>query len=275
MPDPTTLPAGAFRPEIDRRIAAFHLPGFQALLRRELMRVWKMAAMVVVAPAVMAMIYFTCFHFGLGAERGTDTGERVLDFLVPGLVMLSVLLRAAENTSFSLLYAKIEGMVNDQLMAPVGAREVVPAYALSGMLSGLASGTAVWLGSLLLWPMPVAHPLAALLFAAGAALMMGLAGVLAGMVSLKWDHMSAFFTFVFVPVSFLSGLFAPVSAMPPAFAAIVQANPIFYAIDGFRWALLGSSQQDPAVSALVVAGTGAVFLALCLRLYAQGWRMRG
>lgn len=267
-------PAGAFRPELDRRIGVFHRLGFQTLLQREMRRLWRMAAMVVVAPAVMAMIYFACFLFGLGPQRGTPEGDAVLTFLVPGLIMLSVVLRSAENTGFSLLFAKIEGMLVDQLMAPVGAREVVLAYALGGVVAGVVSGLAVWLGSLVLWPLPVAHPLPALGFATAGALMMALAGLLTGIASTKWDHMSAWFTFLFVPVSFLSGLFAPISGMPPAWQAVVQANPIFHAIDGFRWAMLGSSHQDPGLSALIVLGVCALLYALAARLYSIGWKMK-
>jgi len=269
-----SLPAGAFRPDIDRRIGFFHWAGFMTLFRREMKRVRKMTAMVVIAPAFMAMIYFACFAFGLGDQRGTAAGDAVLDHLVPGLVMLSLLLRAAENTSFSLIYSKIEGMVVDQLMAPVGARETVTAYALAGTAAGLISGMAVWLGALLLWPVPVTHPWAVLLFGVLGALMMALAGLLVGIAGRKWDHLSAAFTFLFMPVSFLSGLFAPVDRMPQAFQMIVQSNPIFYAMDGFRYGILGTSHQDPAVSALILSALCLALFMLAARLYSVGWRLK-
>jgi len=155
---PKMFVAGAFRPERDRSVGRFHGLAFRTLLLRELKRLLKMAAMLVVAPALMAMLYFAVFAIGLGDNRGSAAGDAVLDFLVPGLVMLSVLLRGSENPSFSLLYSKLEGLLVDQLMAPLGARETVPAYALAGTLAGLVSGTAVWAGSSLLWPVPVPRP---------------------------------------------------------------------------------------------------------------------
>lgn len=272
--DSHNLPAGAFRPDLRRQVPVFFWLGFRTLIAKEMRRLWKMAAMIIVAPALMAVIYFVCFLFGLGPQRGTAEGDAVLTFLVPGLVMLSILLRAAENTGFSLLYAKIEGHVLDQLMAPISAREVVLTYAISGTVAGVVSGVFVWLGSLLLWPQPVAHPLVAIGFALAAGLLMAMCGLLTGLASTKWDHMAAYFTFLFTPLSFLSGVFAPVAGMPPAFAALVQANPIFYAMDGFRYGMLGQSHGDPGLSALVVLGTAALLYLLAARLYSIGWHMK-
>ncbi|MFM2042009.1 MAG: hypothetical protein RLY86_585 [Pseudomonadota bacterium] len=277
---PPTVPGvsgvpGAFNPAIDRRIPVFHWAGFLALLSRELLRVRKLLAMVVIGPAVMAVIYFLCFAFGLGDQRGTPAGDAVLTFLVPGLIMLSVLLKAAENPTFSLLYIKIEGVVTDQLMSPLSARETIPAYAIAGTVSGLAAGIGIWLCTLLLWPLAVAHPLVALLFAALGALVMALAGLLVAIASQKWDHMAAAFTFLFMPISFLSGVFAPIDGMHPALKAVVLANPVYYAIDGFRFGMLGTSQTGPWTSLAVLLLAVAVLYSLTAWLYRTGWRMKG
>lgn len=268
-------PAGAFDPSLDRRIGSFHWRGFATLVRRELLRVRKMVAMTVVAPAIMAVIYFTCFTFGLGGSRGTPAGDAVLDFLVPGLIMMSLLLQAAQNPAFSLVYSKIEGMVIDQLMAPVGARETVLAYIIAGVAAGLLAGAGIWAAMLLLRAPAVAHPLAVAGFAVLGAAMMASAGFLSGIVSQKWDHMAAFLTFIFLPLVFLSGLFAPVDGMPEPFRTVVQANPVFYAIDGFRYGFIGESHQPPAVSLLVLLAVTTLLYGAALALYARGWRLKG
>ncbi|MFV3127555.1 ABC transporter permease [Niveispirillum sp. KHB5.9] len=270
----TGRPAGAFNAAIGRQVPSFHWVAFLALCRRELRRMMKMAVAFIVAPALMAIIYFFCFLFGLGPERGTPTGDAVLSYLVPGLIMLSVLLRAAESGGFYLLYSKIEGHIIDELMAPVGAREAVPAYLLAGVTAGLISGLAVWIASLFFWPLPVAHPLTAIGFVLAAALFMALCGFLCGMASTKWDHISAYFTFLFTPLSFLSGLFAPVDAMPATFAAIVKLNPLYHAMEGFRHGMLGGAAQSPALSALFLGIGIMALLALAVRLYSTGWRMK-
>ncbi|MFV3076653.1 ABC transporter permease [Niveispirillum fermenti] len=267
-------PAGAFNAGIDRRVPPFHWVAFATLCQRELRRMVKMAAAFLIAPALMAMIYFVCFLFGLGPQRGTPHGDAVLTYLVPGLIMLSILLRAAENGGFMLLYSKIEGHIIDELMAPIGARETVPAYLLAGVVAGMGSGLVVWLASLLFWPLPVEHPLMALGFALAGALFMALCGLLCGLASTKWDHISAYFTFLFTPLSFLSGLFAPVDAMPPLLATIVKLNPIYHAMEGFRHGMLGAASQSPALSALFLLASIVLLYALATRLYASGWRMK-
>ena len=266
-------PAGAFNPGIRRLVPAFHWVAFLALCRREMRRMVKMAAAFLIAPALMAAIYFLCFLFGLGAQRGTPEGDAVLSYLVPGLIMLSILLRSAENGGFMLLYSKIEGHITDELMAPVGAREAVPAYLLAGVTAGLGSGLVVWIASLFLWPMPVAHPLVAIGFAVAGALFMALCGLLCGLASTKWDHITAYFTFLFTPLSFLSGLFAPVSAMPDTLAAIVRLNPIYHAMEGFRHGILGGPSV-PWGSGLFLLVSIALLYALAARLYSTGWRMK-
>lgn len=269
----TGRPAGAFNPGIRRQVPAFHWVAFLALCRRELRRMMKMAAAFLIAPALMAAIYFLCFLFGLGGQRGTPEGDAVLSYLVPGLIMLSVLLRSAENGGFMLLYSKIEGHITDELMAPIGAREAVPAYLLAGVTAGLGSGLVVWIASLFLWPMPVAYPLVAIGFAVAGALLMALCGLLCGLASTKWDHITAYFTFLFTPLSFLSGLFAPVSTMPDTLAAIVRLNPIYHAMEGFRHGILGGPSV-PWGSALFLLVAIALLYALAARLYSTGWRMK-
>lgn len=267
-------PAGAFNPAIRRMVPAFHWVAFGTLCRREMRRMQKMAVAFLFAPALMAIIYFVCFLFGLGPQRGTPDGDAVLTYLVPGLIMLSVLLRSAENAGFSLLYSKIEGHVIDQLMAPVGARETVPAYLLAGMAAGMGSGLVVWLASLAFWPLPVHDPLTALGFALAGSLFMSLCGLLCGLASTKWDHISAYFTFLFTPLSFLSGLFAPVDGMPAPLAAIVRLNPLYHAMEGFRHGMLGTSAQSPGLSALFLLAFILALYALATRLYAVGWHMK-
>lgn len=269
----TRGPAGAFNPGITRQVPAFHWVAFMTLCQRELRRMVKMAAAFLIAPALMAVIYFVCFLFGLGSQRGTPEGDAVLSYLVPGLIMLSVLLRSAENGGFMLLYSKIEGHIIDELMAPVGAREAVPAYLLSGVVAGMASGIVVWIASLFFWPLPVANPVTALGFVLAGSLFMALCGLLCGMASTKWDHITAYFTFLFTPLSFLSGLFAPVDGMPAAFATIVKLNPLYHAMEGFRHGMLGGGSM-PWDSALFLSGAILLLYALAARLYATGWRMK-
>lgn len=257
-----------------RAIGRIHWMGARTLFRRELSRYLKEALETVLAPAFQTLVYFIVLVFALGPERGTEEGDALLSFAVPGLVLMAALFRSAETTAFSLLFDRMEGIISDILMAPLGAAEMTAAYALAGALSGLVTGTVVLAGTLLVWPMPMAAPWAVVAFAALGALMMSLAGVLIGLWCEKWDHLAAAFVFVLVPLTFLSGVFVPADALPEPFPALIQANPIFHAISGFRYGFLGGAEASPLASLAVVAGTAAALWAVCGVLISRGWKLR-
>ena len=187
--------------------------GAWTLFLRELRRYSKEALETVLAPAFQALVYFVILVFALGPERGTDEGEALLSHAVPGLILMAVLFRSAETTAFSLLLDRMEGIISDVLMAPLGAAEMTVAYALAGAVSGLATGAVVLAGAMLVWPLPPAHPWALPVFAALSALMMSLAGMLIGLFCEKWDHLAAAFVFVLTPLTLPSATSMPVTSV--------------------------------------------------------------
>ena len=250
--------------------------GAWTLFLRELRRYFKEALETVLAPAFQALVYFVVLVFALGPDRGTAEGDALLSRAVPGLVLMAVLFRSAETTAFSLLFDRMEGIISDVLMAPLGAAEMTAAYALAGAISGLVTGGVVLAGAMLAWPLPPAHPWALLVFAALSALMMSLAGMLIGLYCDKWDQLAAAFVFILTPLTFLSGVFAPVDQLPAAVASIIRFNPIFHAIDGFRYGFLGTSAgaADPAFSLAIIAGTSVVLWACCGVLIHRGYKLK-
>ncbi|EWY38442.1 multidrug ABC transporter permease [Skermanella stibiiresistens SB22] len=260
-------------PPRPREIGRVHWMGAWTLFRRELKRYLKEALETVLAPAFQTLVYFVILVFALGPERGTPEGDALLSFALPGLVLMAVLFRAAETTAFSLLFDRMEGIIADILMAPLGAAEMTAAYALAGAISGLVTGTVVLAGAMLVWPMPVASPLTLIVFAALGALMMSLIGVLIGLGCEKWDHMAAAFVFILTPLTFLSGVFSPAEALPGSVAWIIQINPIFHAVDGFRQGFIAGA-PFPVASFAMVGGTAAVLWLLCGFLIHRGYKLR-
>lgn len=257
-----------------RSVGRVNWIGLATLLRRELRRYLKEAWETVAAPAFSALVYFVVFAFALGPDRGSAEGERLLAFVLPGLVMMTVLLRAAETTAFSLLFDKMEGIISDVLCAPLGATEITAAYALAGAASGIATGLATFAAALLVRPEWPACPPAMAGFAVLGAVMFSLWGILIGLWGEKWDHMAAAFVFVTVPVTFLSGVFVPLDALPEALRGPIRANPVFHAIDGFRYGMLGTSDQDPALSAAALAAACALLWLACRHLIRRGYKLR-
>jgi ABC-2 type transport system permease protein len=265
---------GTAGPPRPRTIGRIHWIGFATLFRRELRRYTKESLETVVAPAVQTVLYAVVFLAALGPARGTPESDALMRFLMPGLIVMPVLLRAAETTAFTLMFDRMEGIISDILMAPLGAAEMTAAYALAGALSGLATGAVVLAGAALVWPLAPARPLTVLGFAAAGALMLSLVGIIVGLWGRKWDHLAAAYGFCLLPLTMLSGIFAPVTSLPGPVERIVRINPLFYAIDGFRYGFLGESHAEPVLSAGVLAAVITALWALCAALLRRGWRLK-
>ena len=151
---------------------------------------------------------------------------------------------------------------------------LVAAYALAGAVSGLITGAPVVAVAVLAFDMPMGSPLLVASVAVGGSLMLSLTGIVIGLWSAKWDHAAAFFAFLLIPLTFLSGLFAPVELLPAPLDQIVRLNPIFYVIDGFRAGVLGIHSAPVGLSLAVVGITIVLLWIACDRLVARGWKLK-
>ena len=271
-------PAGAARPAgaacPPREIGAVHWLGFAALFGREMWRYLKWWVETVVGSAFSTLLYLLVFALALGPDRQTPEGAAAVAYVLPGLVLFSILTRAGETPVYSIVLDKLEGMIADVLTPPLSPAEITAAYALSGMASGLITGAPVIVFAILVLDMPVLAPLAAAGFAVAGALVLALTGMLVGLWAEKWDHVSAFFGFFFIPLTFLSGLFAPIDRLPEPVQWLVLANPVHYVIDGFRGATLGVHAVPLWLNGLMAVATVLVLWAVTARLIARGWKIK-
>ncbi|MFE0758628.1 ABC transporter permease [Inquilinus sp. NPDC058860] len=271
-------PAGAARPV--RRYGAVHWLGLATLVRREFRAYLKDWPETVVAPTFSILLYVAVFAIASGEAVGGETTAAwagpggLLPFLAPGLVVYVVILRAAEATVYSITFLKVERLVGDILMPPLAAWEVAAGYALAGTASGLVTGLPCLIALLLAAGTGVADPaLLALVLLLGAFLLAA-AGTLVGLWAEKWDQAAAFFGFLLIPVTFLSGVFAPVALLPDPLAALVALNPVYYAIDAARIAFGGAGTETVGRSLAVLAAGGAILWACAALLIARGWRLK-
>ncbi len=185
-----------------------------------------------------------------------------------------MILRAAEATVYSITFLKVERLVGDILMPPLAPWEVAAGYALAGTASGLVTGLPCLAALLLAAGTGVADPaLLALVLLLGAFLLAA-AGTLVGLWAEKWDQAAAFFGFLLIPVTFLSGVFAPVALLPEPLAVVVALNPVYYAIDAARIAFGGAGAEPVGRSLAVLAVSGAALWACATLLIARGWRLK-
>ncbi len=248
--------------------------GFNTLLYKELLRFWKVAFQTVGGPVLSALLYLIIFAQALGAHVRVFEGVSYTAFLVPGLVMMSMLQNSFANSSSSLIQSKITGNLVFVLVAPISHLEFFGAYVLASMARGLVVGAGVLAATLWFVELRLAAPLWALAFALLGSALLAVLGLLAGIWAEKFDQIAAFQNFLVLPLTMLSGVFYSIQTLPPLWQRISHLNPFFYMIDGFRYGFFGASDAPPAASFAVVAVSFALLAALTLRLLKSGYKLR-
>lgn len=255
-------------------MSATRLAGAGTLFRKEVLRFWKVAFQTVAAPVLTAVLYLLIFGHVLEDHVEVFPGVRYTSFLVPGLVMMSVLQNAFANTSSSLIQSKITGNLVFLLLTPLSHWAWFVAYVGASAVRGLVVGLGVLLVTVWFAPLHLAEPWWVLVFAALGAGMLGALGLIAGLWAEKFDQLAAFQNFIVMPMTFLSGVFYSVKSLPGVWQAVSHLNPFFYMIDGFRRGFFGASDVSPWLSLAVVGTSFLVVSAVALRLLASGYKLR-
>jgi len=250
------------------------MTGWQTLLYKETLRFWKVGFQTVAAPVLTALLYLMIFGHVLQDHVKVYGTVSYTAFLVPGLVMMSVLQNAFANSSSSLIQSKIMGNLVFVLLTPLSHWSWFVAYVGSSIARGLAVGLGVFAVTSLFARPDFAAPLWILVFAVLGAGMLGALGLIAGLWAEKFDQMAAFQNFIIMPMTFLSGVFYSIHSLPAFWQGISHLNPFFYMIDGFRYGFFGVSDVSPWVSLGVVGSAMAVVGAIAVHLLRIGYKIR-
>jgi ABC-2 type transport system permease protein len=250
------------------------MTSFWTLLYKELLRFWKVGVQTVAAPVLTALLYLVVFAYALEGRVRVYDSVPYTDFLVPGLVMMSVLQNAFANSSSSLVQSKITGNIVFVLLPPISYLEFFAAYVLASIIRGLVVGLGVLAVTVWFVDLRLHAPMWALAFALLGAGLLGALGILAGILSEKIDQMAAFQNFVIMPLTFLSGVFYSIHSLPDFWLRLSHANPFFYMIDGFRYGFFGLSDVAPAASLGVVSASLVAVSFACLMLLRSGYKLR-
>ncbi len=251
------------------------MSGFPTLLYKELLRFWKVSFQTVAAPILTALLYLLIFSHVLAEHVQVYEGVRYTAFLVPGLVMMSVLQNAFANTSSSLIQSKISGSVIFMLVPPLSYLEFFAAYVLAAVVRGLVVGLGVLICTLGLVDLQFQSPLWIFAFALAASALLGSLGLIAAVWADKYEQIAAFQNFIIMPLTFLSGVFYSIHSLPPFWQQLSHLNPFFYMIDGFRYGFFGVSDINPAVSLGIVCASLAALIWLALVMLRSGYKLRG
>jgi len=250
------------------------MSGFPTLLYKEVLRFWKVSTQTIGAPVLTAVLFLFIFsHVMEGRIRIYDAVPYAA-FLVPGLVMMSVLQNAFANSSSSLVQSKMTGNIIFVLLPPLAYWEFFAAYVLAAAARGMVVGAAVLLVTLPFVEIEFRHPLWIVAFAFFASAVLGSLGMIAGIWAEKIDQVAAFQNFFIMPLTFLSGVFYSIHSLPAFWQGLSHFNPFFYMIDGFRYGFFGVSDVHPFRSLAVVTAFLGVVSAITLAMIKSGYRLR-
>ena len=250
------------------------LAGARTLFYKEVLRFWKVSFQTVAAPVLTAMMYLLIFGHVLQGRVEVFEGVGYTAFLIPGLVMMSVLQNSFANSSSSLVQSKITGNLVFLLVSPLSHWAWFVAYVGASMVRGLTVGLGVFLVTVWFAPVALAQPMWMLVFAALGSGMLGALGLIAGLWCEKFDQMAGFQNFIIMPMTFLSGVFYSVHSLPGFWQQASHLNPFFYMIDGFRRGFFGVSDVSPWLSLGIVGSAFGGVASIALWMLKTGYKLR-
>jgi len=244
------------------------------LLKKELLRFWRVAFQTVAAPVITALLYLLIFSHVLEGHVQVYEGVPYTAFLIPGLIMMSVLQNAFANSSSSLIQSKVMGNIVFVLLTPLSHLQFFVAFLFAAIIRGLVVGLCIYLGAMWFVDLNVVHPWMIFAFALLGSALLGTFGIIAGIWADRFDQMAAFQNFIIMPLSFLSGVFYSIHSLPPFWQKVSQLNPFFYMIDGFRYGFFGKGDVSPLISLSIVGASFLVLAWITLKMLKSGYKLR-
>jgi ABC-2 type transport system permease protein len=246
----------------------------RAIYRFEMARTFRTVVQSILTPVLTTSLYFVVFGSAIGSRMTEIGGVPFAAFIVPGLIMLSVLNESIGNASFGIYFPKWSGTIYELLSAPVSTPEIVLGYVGAAATKSVMVGSIILATSAFFVPLTVLHPLWMLVFLVLTALTFSLFGFLLGIWATSWEKLQFVPALIITPLTFLGGSFYSIDMLPPVWRAITLFNPVVYLISGFRWSFYGHSDVNPVISFGLVVLIMSACLALISWMIRTGWRLR-
>jgi len=248
--------------------------GLYTLFYKEVLRFAKVYLQTLLAPIVTVFLYLLVFGHVFEGRVDVFPGIRYGLFLIPGLMMMSIIQNSFANSSSSIIQSKVTGNIVFVMLTPLSHFEFFLAFVLASMVRGVLVGSGVYLVALLFTDIPAQHPFYILLFTILSSATLGALGVMAGVWAEKFDQLAGFTNFIILPLSFLSGVFYSIRSLPDFWQTLSHFNPFFYMIDGFRYGFFGVSDIAPVASLAIVSLFLFVLSGAALLMLKVGYRLR-
>ncbi|MBT4936264.1 ABC transporter permease [Candidatus Woesearchaeota archaeon] len=244
------------------------------ITRREITRVLRIWTQSLIPPILTSTLFILIFGYSLGSRITDIVGVTYLEFIIPGLLMMGVIMSAYAATSFSLFIQKFHGSIQELLVAPVSYWQIIMGLTVGALIRAGLVGLGIILISFLLTPITIHNVFIIIFFVIMTALLFAFAGIATALWADNFDHMSVFSTFLITPLTYLGGVFYSITMLPPVWQTVARFNPILYMVDGFRYGFIGVSDIPIIYSILLVLGLTLFFFFLCIYLFKIGYKLR-
>jgi len=248
--------------------------GFFFLLWREIHRFLRLANQTLVPPLLTVVLYILIFGYSLGSRISSVGNVSYMHFIIPGLVMMSVITSAYANTSTSLYLARFQRNIDELLVSPLSNLQIVGAIVLGGVLRGLCVGILVAGTATLMSGIPLRNPAVTLYFVVLVALVFSCAGFISALWADDFDRLSFGQTYILTPLTYLGGVFFSIDMLPGIWRHVAAVNPILYFVNGLRFGFLGISDVNVVLSATAVLALGAALFYVCYALFKSGYNIK-
>ncbi len=248
--------------------------GFLTLIRREIWRFLALYRQTIIPSLISSGLYIMVFGQSLGSRIGTIKEASYIQFIIPGLVMMSVINNSYQNSSSSIIQAKFLRFIEDLLITPLSGLEISFGYIIGGTVRGMINGMLVIFIGWLLTGFTVGNISLTLFIMLLVSWAFSALGVIVGVFAKTWDHIAMFTNFIFMPLTFLGGVFYSIDMLPPFWRALSQGNPLYWMINGMRYATLGIFDTSPFLSVMISAGFTLAFSSVSIFIFTKGYRLK-
>lgn len=244
------------------------------LIKREINRFLRIWTQTLIPPMLTSTLFILIFGYSLGSRISEVGGVSYLEFILPGLLMMGVIMSAYAATSFSLFIQKFHGSIQELLVAPIAYWQIIAGFTISAMLRSLLVGLGILLVSLLFTSVQIYNIFILLAFILLVSMLFSFAGIATALWANNFDQMSIFSTFLITPLTYLGGVFYSINMLPSFWAKIARFNPILYMVDGFRYGFIGVSDIPVIYSFAIVLALTGIFFTICVYMFKTGYKLR-
>ena len=251
-----------------------NIQAIKAIYRFEMARTWRTVTQSIISPVLSTALYFVVFGSAIGSHIAKVGDVTYGAFIVPGLIMLSVLTQSIANASFGIYFPKFTGTIYELLSAPISHFEIVFSYVTAAATKSVLVGLIILATAALFVPLQIVHPLWMFLFLVLTALTFSLFGFIIGIWADGFEKLQLIPTLIVMPLTFLGGPFYSVSMLPPIWQKLSMLNPSVYLISGFRWSFFDTSEMHVGISFSVTALFFLVALGVATWIVKRGYRLK-